>query len=282
LLDKLKTKEVRDLYCVVFGRTPFPVPTEIPLNNMEPNQNEVRILLMLDEDPNDLRRFLLDTPKYIIGKYAEDLISYYLKSISEFEIILEHQQVIQDGITVSEIDYIIKHGGSYYHWELSYKFYLEKDGLWIGPHARDTLKNKLDTVINKQFAVIKSKALQNREPDIPWNELTSKFHLSGWAFVEGNDENWNSSMSIWMHRKDFIKQDGGQDYWLIADKEYWISPILLSAGELRLFHWKELIPKHVSIGADDQRAQLFLRLQKIHGDFVEIQRCFVVYNDWPN
>ncbi len=282
MLDKLKTKEVRDLYCVVFGRTHFPVPTEIQLNNLEPSQHDARLLLMLDEDPSDLRRFLLDTPKYIIGKYAEDLISYYLKSISEFEIILEHQQVIQDGVTVSEIDYIIKHDGSYHHWELSYKFYLEKDGLWIGPHARDNLKNKLDTVINKQFAVIKSKALQNQEPDIPWNELTSKFHLSGWAFVAGNNENWNSSTSIWMHRKDFIKQDGGQDYWLIADKEYWISPLLLSAGELRLFHWKELIPKHVSHGADDKRAQLFVRLQKMHGDFIEIQRCFVVYNDWPN
>lgn len=282
MLDKLKTKEVRDLYSVVFGHAPFQIPSSILLNYISINSDTEEFLLQLDDAPQSLQSFLKDTPKHIIGKYAEDLMSFYLRRLSNFEVALEHEQVIENGITISEIDYVLKENDHYLHWELSYKFYLEHNGEWIGPHARDKLSNKIDTVLNKQFDVIKSDALKKQVPNIPWSTVKSKLHIMGWAFKHGDTKNWGTSDSIWMKRKVFVKQDGGQDYWLIAEKDYWISPLFLRAGELKLYHWKELVPAFVSNEDNDKRAQLFVRLRKQHGNFIEIQRCFVVYDDWPN
>jgi len=98
-----------------------------------------------------------------LGHLAERIVSELIKSSSNYKVLYENVQVIEDKNTIGEIDFIIEEiiTKQVIHMELAYKFYLfdpsissEPINNWIGPNRNDSLKEKLDKLKNKQFPLL--------------------------------------------------------------------------------------------------------------------------------
>ncbi len=73
-----------------------------------------------------------------------------MKTNSDIEIIGQNIQVIENKITISELDCLILDNHKPVHIEIVYKFYLYDESLtgneidkWIGPNRNDSLKHKI-------------------------------------------------------------------------------------------------------------------------------------------
>lgn len=98
-----------------------------------------------------------------LGHLAEIIVSGLIKSSTNYDVVYENVQLIEDKRTIGEIDFIIAENDSnqLIHMELAYKFYLydpeistETLNNWIGPNRNDSLREKLDKVKNKQFPLL--------------------------------------------------------------------------------------------------------------------------------
>ncbi|EDP95354.1 DUF1853 family protein [Kordia algicida OT-1] len=98
-----------------------------------------------------------------LGHLAEKIVSYCIKSATNFKLLHENIQIKKNKNTVGEIDFIIEnnHTKQLIHLELAYKFYLYDPSIsteiinnWIGPNRKDSLKEKLDKLKQKQFPLL--------------------------------------------------------------------------------------------------------------------------------
>jgi len=98
-----------------------------------------------------------------LGNYVERLVSYKLSEIPEVSVLKENAQIINNKITLGEIDCLLLHNNQPIHVEIAYKFYLYDPNVgssflehWIGPNKRDSLLLKLNKIQQKQFPLLYS------------------------------------------------------------------------------------------------------------------------------
>lgn len=144
-------------------------------------------LLWESQSIEDLSQFNVPIPKLNktpsferkeirLGKLIEQYVIAELKNQESVEVIITNLQIIDNKITIGEIDCIIKYLEKIIHLEIVYKFYLYDDSLngseinkWIGPNRKDTFKLKLIKLRDKQFPIRKEKRTI---------EILSKFALN--------------------------------------------------------------------------------------------------------
>ncbi|PZD79147.1 DUF1853 family protein [Mesonia sp. K7] len=109
-------------------------------------------------DPSIVEREPCDL---ILGKQAETYLEAAFKQSKHYEVIAKNLQVIEDKITIGEIDFILKNQqNELIHLELVYKFYLYDDTnknelyRWIGPNRKDALHKKLAKLKEKQLPLL--------------------------------------------------------------------------------------------------------------------------------
>ena len=117
-------------------------------------------LKRLDEDPTDLMQLLDRQSDRRLGKYFETLWHFWLLHQSRYELVHANLQVIIDGKTLGELDFILfdKQQRCFVHWELAVKFYLgvgETGSLscWHGPGRRDRLDRKFEHLCVRQSRI---------------------------------------------------------------------------------------------------------------------------------
>lgn len=125
------------------------------------NLSELAINSELDfELPTNLR----------LGHLVEKIVSYCIKSATNFKLLHENIQIKKDKNTIGEIDFIIENKltKELIHLELAYKFYLYDPSIsteiienWIGPNRKDSLKEKLDKLKQKQFPLLHKEATKS-------------------------------------------------------------------------------------------------------------------------
>ena len=146
-----------------------------------------------------------------IGKLIEHFVLHELSENESIDIITSNLQVIDDKVTVGEIDALIKHFNDFIHLEIVYKFYLYDPFIktselekWIGPNRNDWLSKKIDKLKTKQFPILshtKSKSILKQlglnsnifQPKVlfkaqlfvPFNMLNNKFELINNRCIKG-------------------------------------------------------------------------------------------------
>lgn len=96
-----------------------------------------------------------------LGQLVEYFLFSEMKTNSDIEIIGQNIQVIENKITIGELDCLILDNHKPVHIEIVYKFYLYDESLtgneidkWIGPNRNDSLKHKLTKLKYKQLPLL--------------------------------------------------------------------------------------------------------------------------------
>ena len=177
-----------------------------------------------------------------VGYYFESLIDHWLEQQPGVEMIAKGFQVIEEGRTIGELDFIFRDAqGEVHHWEVASKFYLYNSGAkklgsqFIGPNAGDTFERKRDRLLSHQLplgkktfpevthsaAFVKGRIFYHPKERAPTNlpEHLNKNHLHG----------------IWLHQSElnFLEELSADQLFSIAQKPWWLSR-QQSAEELSL------------------------------------------------
>ncbi|WP_051568473.1 DUF1853 family protein [Crocinitomix catalasitica] len=127
-----------------------------------------------------------------LGHLVEKVVGELIKSSTNFRILYENIQLIEDKKTIGEIDFIIKDLASnqVIHLELAYKFYLfdpiiSSDVInnWIGPNRNDSLIEKLTKLKRKQFPLLYDPNARSRFDQIEIDEVQQSLCLLVSLFV---------------------------------------------------------------------------------------------------
>jgi len=121
----------------------------------------------LDDDPSELENMLAQQKDRRLGKYFETLWFYWFSKHPRYEILENNLQIIIDGETLGEIDFIVldKTSKQTVHWEVAVKFYLGVDDTskmsnWHGPNLRDRLDIKVQHLLQRQSVVSKDQRVR--------------------------------------------------------------------------------------------------------------------------
>lgn len=138
-----------------------------------------------------------------LGHIAETVVSQLIKSSSNYNVLRENVQIIEEGKTIGEVDFIIKDEktSELTHLELAYKFYLFDPNIsehiidnWIGPNRNDSLKEKLQKLKEKQFPLLYQKASQSNFKNINTQEIKQALCLLASLFIPyGYKRNFSAS-----------------------------------------------------------------------------------------
>ena len=127
-----------------------------------------------------------------LGKYVERFVSFQLSRNSTIKIISENIQISKDKITLGELDCILIKNKKPIHLEIVYKFYLYdssvgKESLhhWIGPNRKDSLREKLDKLQQKQLPLLYSKECKEYLQSIDLNakDIQQQVYFKAQLFV---------------------------------------------------------------------------------------------------
>ena len=132
-----------------------------------------------------------------LGHLAEKIVSNLIKASSNYKIVYENIQLIEDKQTIGEIDFILSETETeqIIHLELAYKFYLFDPNHssyelnnWVGPNKNDSLIQKLKKTETKQFPLLFSKSAKKKLKDIDLKKVSQKLCLLASLYVPYNNK----------------------------------------------------------------------------------------------
>ena len=182
------------------------------------------------EFPNNLR----------LGHAAEKVISCALKHSHQYNILFENFQIIEEGNTLGELDFIVEDevSNELIHFELAYKFYVydSRDSNmlsshFIGPNRRDSMAEKIDKLTRKQFPLLHHPVVQKSLQMHKEKKMTQKLcFLVGAYLPHGFVPNFHPIFSpsirgTYMCFQDFVTSHSAKGlYYLPSKKEWGMSP----------------------------------------------------------
>ena len=132
--------------------------------------------------PNNLR----------LGHLVERLVGKLLKASTNFKVLYENVQILEDKKTIGELDFILQEIDTQkvIHMELAYKFYLFDPSIssaplnnWIGPNRNDSLVQKLDKLKHKQFPLLHTSQAKEQFAEIKLSEVKQELCLLTSLFI---------------------------------------------------------------------------------------------------
>ena len=213
--------------------------------------------------PTDLR----------LGHLAEKIVSILIKSSTNYEVLYEHLQLIENKKTIGEIDFILSNRNTkqLIHLELAYKFYLydpsissEEINNWIGPNRNDSLKEKLDKIKSKQFPLLYHNAAKSELDNLEIQDISQKLCLLASLCIPYKCETHFSSdyqkaiKGYYLNIETFISLDhSGKSYYLPQKKEWGIDP-----SENKNWNTFSQVHPHINKSIADKQAPLCWQKQK--------------------
>ncbi|HUH73720.1 MAG TPA: DUF1853 family protein [Chitinophagales bacterium] len=185
--------------------------------------------------------FNFELPTHLrLGHLVENIVSKLIKSSTNYKVLFENIQFIENEKTIGEIDFIVSNEKTNIitHIELAYKFYLYDPTIssieinnWIGPNRNDSLKEKLDKLKNKQFPLLYSNPAKLKLNEIEIKELTQELCFLVSLFIPYE---YKTSISLvyqkaikgyYLNIEKLMDIDHSEKYYYIPLKKEWgISP----------------------------------------------------------
>ena len=202
-----------------------------------------------------------------LGHLAEKIVSELIKSSTNYNVLYENIQIIEDKKTIGEIDFIIEEINSkqLIHIELAYKFYLFDSNLssdpiknWIGPNRNDSLEEKLEKLKRKQFPLLYHNCAKSKFDNIEIDEASQALCLLVSLFIPYE---YKASFSpiyekyikgFYLNFEKFTSLDNSaKTYYLPSKKEWGMDP---SENEI----WKDLngVEKYINTCMNEKQAPL--------------------------
>ena len=241
-------------------------------------------LKILDENPEPLITHIAKLKSGRLGLRFESYISYWLKISPNYSLLAKNIQVIKEGHTYGELDFIIQniHTKTVIHLEVAVKFYLGADTNnsslenpfhWFGTNTQDQLGLKLKHLrehqtqlyetykdhiqkllkieINDKHCFLKGRLFYPMDNNTPPNDVTNN-HLRG----------------HWTYEKEFEKPP----YFQPIEKRDWLAP--LNPENLKVLIKQQPQPKNKHISCYVHATQNNL------GEYLEKDRVFILPNDF--
>ena len=257
-------------------------------------------LASIDEDPVELEALITGQKDRRLGKYFETLWFYWLSHNKRFDIVENNVQIIIDGETLGEIDFVLFDNVTRQtiHWEVAVKFYLGIGDTremchWHGPQLRDRLDIKVQHLRQRQSLISKdprvSRWLSTQGIHIDQCAVILKGRLYyPWACFGQHGQNGRLATALmpaecapghlfsgWLTQSQFVEVfDESQLFMPLIDKG-WLEKIP-THFEGELFNKKTLVE---IISDDAMRFPLHVQLCNPHSS---VDRVFIVDDDWPN
>jgi len=213
--------------------------------------------------PNNLR----------LGHLTEKIVSVLIKSSTNYKVLHENVQLIENKITLGEIDFIIeeKTTNQLIHLELAYKFYLfdpsissEPINNWIAPNRNNSLSGMLEKLKQKQFPLLYHKAAKSKLGNIAINKVSQEVCLLASLFIPYQYKgNFNPAYEkaikgYYLNIDKFISLDhSAKSYYIPQKKEWGMSP---SENET----WVDFnnVAEHIAPSIKEERAVLCWQKEK--------------------
>lgn len=187
--------------------------------------------------------------RLMLGKRAERYFSEWLKRSSEYELIAENIQVIDQKQTLGEFDFIVrrKSDQQLIHIELVYKFYVfdptaigSEFTRWIGPNRKDRLDYKVEKLTNHQFPLMFHEAAIKKLNDlkVDTSNIEQQVLFLANLFVPTNEEvnfdkvNESAVEGKWMNLSEWEEAFNTTIQFAIPPKINWFSKELKDANWL--------------------------------------------------
>lgn len=237
-------------------------------------------------DDAHLAHFLSEqSPAYRVGRYFEHLLHYWLLHIRRVEVIATGLQLKDGKVTVGEIDFLYRdEAGSLVHCEASVKFFLHSPGLepseYPGPNARDNFERKVTKLFDQQLLASHGRVegIDRREGFVrgiifypprvealrPPQRLATGHRRGVWTYASE------------LESLDEVSAGIANATYALVDKPNWLAPVL-AAPEVSFHELTEWVEDHFA--SDGHPVMISIRSNETPA--TELQRCFVVGNDWP-
>jgi len=245
-------------------------------------------LTALDRAPQALHAFLGLQPFTRLGRYAEKLMAFYL---SEQGRLVAHGVQVRSagGATLGEFDFLVRGGGNaLLHWEFATKLYLLEtsgDGCqadyFVGPNLADTLGAKMRKIMDRQLALSLHPAAQAY---LPAPVAAAQALVKGWLFYHERTPLQPSGVSrghcrgFWCALEEL--GDIAFEHAIVLPRLEWLAPAKV-ASEKAADRNTLSGTLHAHFAADGMPVLIAL-LATRDGWMMEIDRGFVVPNDWRN
>jgi len=182
-----------------------------------------------------------ELPNIRLGKQIERIFAFLIESSSNYSILKENIQVVDDKITIGELDFIIKNNDTNVisHLEIVYKFYLYDPnfsdtelGRWIGPNRKDSFIEKFTKLKSKQFPLLYKPKTAIILNDLDIKSVGQKLCFMASLFVPHSLMNINipeinnsAIVGYWLTLDNFNNQSqSSYEYYLPQKQEWGITP----------------------------------------------------------
>ncbi len=182
-----------------------------------------------------------DLPKNLrLGHLVEKTVAQCIEASSNYRLLHESIQLIDEKQTLGEIDFILEETESkrIIHMELAYKFYLYDPSIsttptqnWIGPNRNDSLHLKLKKLREKQFPLLHHKAIESQMAGLAISEISQKLCFMASLFLPYHQEvdleqcYQKAVKGYYLNYDEFKNLDhSGSSYHLPLKKEWGIDP----------------------------------------------------------
>lgn len=202
-----------------------------------------------------------------LGHLAEKVVSELIKASTNYNVLYENIQLIENKKTIGEIDFIItnKETAQLIHLELAYKFYLYDPKIsnnpinnWTGPNRKDSLTEKLEKLKSKQFPLLYLDAVKTMLGNLNIQSISQKLCLLPSLFIPYEyNENLNpvykkSIKGYYIDFEKFINANHTNKKYYIPTKTAWgIDP-----SENKTWNDFESIKAYITICIQERQAPL--------------------------
>ena len=228
---------------------------------------------------------LPDLPNLRLGKQIERIFALLIDNSTNYSILKENVQVIENKVTVGEIDFIIQNNltKQISHLEIVYKFYLYDPNQstnelekWIGPNRKDSFIEKFEKLKLKQFPLLFKPQTKPYLDEYTIQNMAQKLCFMANLFVPLSmlDQQFshinNSAISgYWLTYRNFISQDHKKQHFYLPKKQHWgIEPQFNSEW----FSYSDII-----LQIDDTLERQFSPLCWIKINESTFEQCFIVW-----